>query len=123
MKLYSFEKLDVWQRSRVLVFMIYKLTKTYPKDERFGLVSQLRRASVSVSSNLAEGSGRASFKEQARFSEISFGSLIEVLNQLILSNDLEYLSEDELKEFRVIIEEIGNKINSLKQSQLSRYNK
>ena len=123
MKLYSFEKLDVWQRSRVLVFMIYKLTKTYPNDERFGLVSQLRRASVSVSSNLAEGSGRTSFKEQARFSEISFGSLIEVLNQLILSNDLKYISADSLKELRVIIEEIGNKINSLKLSQLNRHNK
>ena len=123
MKLYSFEKLDVWQRSRVLVFMIYKLTKTFPNDERFGLVSQLRRASVSVSSNIAEGSGRTSFKEQARFSEISFGSLIEVLNQLILSNDLEYVSENELNEFRAIIEEIGNKINSLKLSQLNRHNK
>ena len=123
MKLYSFEKLDVWQRSRVLVFMIYKQTKTFPNDERFGLISQLRRASVSVSSNIAEGSGRTSFKEQARFSEISFGSLIEVLNQLILSNDLEYVSENELNEFRAIIEEIGNKINSLKLSQLNRHNK
>lgn len=123
MKLYSFENLDVWQKSRVLVLMIYKTTKGFPNDERFGLVSQLRRASVSVSSNLAEGSGRTSFKEQARFSEISFGSLIEVLNQLILSNDLEYISKKELNEFRIIIEEIGNKINSLKQSQLNRYNK
>lgn len=106
-----------------MVFIIYKLTKTFPNDERFGLVSQLRRASVSVSSNLAEGSGRTSFKEQARFSETSFGSLIEVLNQLILSNDLEYISENEMNEFRTIIEEIGNKINSLKLSQLNRHNK
>ena len=103
--------------------MVYKITKTFPSDERFGLVSQLRRASVSVSSNIAEGSGRTSFKEQARFSEISFGSLIEVLNQLILSNDLEYITENELNEFREIIEEIGNKINSLKLSQLNRHNK
>jgi len=78
---YAFENLTVWQESRKFVKEIYLVTADYPKDERYGLISQLRRASVSVSSNLAEGSCRWSKKEQARFYEIAYGSLIEVLNQ------------------------------------------
>ena len=82
---YSFENLEVWQKSRKLVKTIYKTTEKFPKDEKFGLTSQIRRVSISVSSNIAEGSTRWSKKDKARFYEIAFGSLMEILNQLILS--------------------------------------
>ena len=117
---YSFEKLDVWQLSRELVKDIYHLTLKFPDEERFGLTSQIRRATISISSNLAEGSARKTAKDQAHFTTISYGSLMELLNQLIISSDLEYVTIEELKLIRPSIEEIGNKLNSLRNSQLSR---
>ena len=118
MKVYSFEKLDVWQKSRKLVTAIYLLTQKFPPEERFGLTNQLRRAAVSVSSNIAEGNSRISQKDKARFFQISFSSLMEVLNQLILANDLQFMSEKELLEIRPLIDEISNKLNALHKSQL-----
>lgn len=76
--MYSFEKLDVWKKARILTGTIYKISAKFPPEERFGLTSQIRRASVSVCSNLAEGSGRVSGKEQARFTEIAYSSLLEL---------------------------------------------
>ena len=102
--------------SRELVKEIYQLTSTFPKDEKYGLTSQLRRASVSVSSNIAEGSTRWSKKDQSRFYEIAFGSLIEVLNQLILSTDLEFLQETQLTEIRTKIDQTGRMLNALHKS-------
>ncbi len=113
---YAFENLEVWQKSRKLVKSVYQLTDTFPEEEKFGLTSQLRRASISVSSNIAEGSTRWSRKDQARFYEIAFGSLIEVLNQMILSNDLNFLLDDSLKNIRVDIDSIGRMLNSLHKS-------
>ena len=113
---YSFENLEVWQKSREMVKDIYQATSAYPKDEKFGLTSQLRRASVSVSSNIAEGSTRWSKKDQSRFYEIAFGSLIEVLNQLILSTDLEFLQETQLTELRTKIDQTGRMLNALYKS-------
>lgn len=86
--IYSFERLEVWQKSGKLVEQVYHYTRQFPVEEKYGLANQLRRASVSVSSNIAEGSARWSKKDKARFHELAYGSLIEVLNQLILSNDL-----------------------------------
>jgi four helix bundle protein len=71
MKTYSFEKLIVWQKSRKLAAVIYKMTREFPKEEIFGISSQMRRCSISISSNIAEGSGRQTFKEKARFTEIA----------------------------------------------------
>jgi four helix bundle protein len=113
---YAFENLEVWQKSRELVKLIYKLTFSFPTEEKFGLTSQMRRASVSVSSNIAEGSTRWSQKDQARFYEIAFGSLIEVLNQAILSNDLGFMDEDSLIKMRVDTDTIGRMLNSLYNS-------
>ncbi|WP_299212856.1 four helix bundle protein [uncultured Dokdonia sp.] len=96
MRTFSFEKLNVWQKSRQLSVAIYTLTKSFPDEERFGLISQMRRCAVSVSSNIAEGSGRHSSKDKARFTEISYSSLLELLNQLILSQDLELISEEHI---------------------------
>ncbi len=120
MKQYFFEKLRVWQSGRVLVKNVYALTKKMPADEKFGLISQIRRAALSVTCNLAEGTSRSSGKEQARFSEIAFGSLMEVLNLLITSSDLDYITESELDALRPLIEEIGNMLNKLKETQLAR---
>jgi four helix bundle protein len=110
---YSFEKLDVWQKSRVFAKDIYITTKEFPKSEQFGLTSQLRRASVSVCSNIAEGSGRIGIKDSARFYVIAYSSLIEVLNQLILSNDLEFIRDEDFKTLRSKMEEVSRMLNAL----------
>lgn len=120
MRLYSFEKLDVWKLGRELTKNIYKISRNFPEDERFGLTSQIRRASISVISNIAEGSSRKSGKEQARYTEIAFGSLLEILNQLIAADDLEYINGDVVIKQRPLIEEIGNKLNRLRETQLKR---
>lgn len=113
---YSFENLEVWQKSRELVKEVYNLTSAFPVEERFGLTSQLRRASISVSSNIAEGSTRWSKKDQARFYEIAYGSLIEILNQAILSADLGFLKTAKLASIRERIDTIGRMLNSLYQA-------
>ncbi|MCF8347854.1 MAG: four helix bundle protein [Bacteroidales bacterium] len=113
---YSFEKLEVWKKSRMLVKIIYYTTNSFPSEEKFGLTNQIRRAIVSVSSNIAEGSTRQTNKEKARFYEIAFGSLIEVLNQLILANDMNYITKDELNKIRPQIEETGRMLNALHKS-------
>jgi len=113
---YAFENLEVWQKSRELTKRVYQLTKDFPTEEKYGLTSQLRRAAVSVSSNIAEGSTRWSKKDQARFYEIAFGSLIEILNQLILANDLEFLNEKDLENLRKEIVSTGRMLNALYKS-------
>ena len=117
---YSFEKLEVWQLSRSLVKTIYSITNNFPSEEKYGITSQIRRAAISVSSNLAEGSSRKTPKEQARFTQIAFASLLELLNQLIICNDLQYISEKELLKIREDIEMISNKLNSLYNSQINK---
>lgn len=100
MRIFSFEKLNIWQKARQLSIKIYKSTKDFPSDEKFGLTSQMRRASISISSNIAGVTGRHSFKDKARFTEIAYGSVLELLNQDILANDLEFLSDEMYKEIR-----------------------
>ena len=92
---YSFEKLDVWKRAIFLSKEIYHQTKRFPEDERFSLISQIRRAALSVTANIVEGSARRTVKEKQRFYQIAYSSLMEVLNFLILSREFNYLSEDE----------------------------
>ncbi|MCU4157936.1 four helix bundle protein [Carboxylicivirga sp. A043] len=116
---YNFEKLEIWQLSRQLVRKIYQTTGSFPKEEQFGLTNQLRRASVSISSNIAEGSGRISNKDKARFIEIAFTSLLEVVNQLILANDLTFIDEKQLIVFREEINELSNKLNAFHKKLLS----
>ncbi len=117
---YSFEKLEVWKESVRLVKLIYTITLQFPKEERFGLVSQLRRASVSIASNLAEGTSRITDKDKAHFTTISFSSAMEVLNQLILSKELDFISEKEYLELRKMISKITNMLNSLRRAQLNK---
>lgn len=116
---YSFEKLEVWKESKKLTKIIYQITSRYPENEKFGLTSQLRRASISVCSNLAEGSARITPKDKAHFSTIAYSSLIEVLNQIIISYELDFIDESDYLNFRNLIESLSNKINSLRKFQLN----
>lgn len=92
------------------------MTNHFPTEERFGLTSQLRRASVSISSNIAEGSTRWGKRDKARFYEIAYGSLIEVMNQLILSADLDFMDEVELNRLKPQIDEISRMLDALYKS-------
>lgn len=113
MRVFSFEKLVAWQKARELALVIYKITKQFPKDELFGLTSQMRRCAISIASNLAEGSGRVSFKDKARFTEIAFSSSLELLNQIILSNDFEYINDTDYIKIREKITEVNMLIDGL----------
>ena len=118
--IYSFEKLDVWKDIRILIRDIYFTTDSFPDKEKFGIVNQMRRAAVSISSNLAEGSSRTSAKDQAHFYQISYSSLMEVLSQVIVSHDLDYISTPELTALRSQIEKVSFKLNALRKSTQSR---
>jgi four helix bundle protein len=117
---FSFEKLDVWKESVELVKIIYKITLSFPSEEKFGLTSQLRRASISISSNLAEGTSRNTNKDKAHFTTMSFGSAIEILNQFIISKELNFVLEKDYILVRGKIEKITNMLNSLRKSQLNK---
>lgn len=114
MHTYSFEKLRVWKESIQLAITTYKITNFLPKEEKYGLKSQMRRCSVSVSSNIAEGTTRLTKKDKAHFMTISYSSAIELLNQLIISKELDYITEEKYLILRKDIESITNKINSLR---------
>lgn len=118
--LYAFERLDVWQVSRTFVKDIYVLLRTFPDFEAYNITSQIRRAAVSVSLNIAEGSTRNSLKEQSRFTEIAYGSLLEVYCSLLLAKDLNYIREDDFRNVSDKIKELSNKLNALKNSQARR---
>ena len=120
MYVYSFEKLEVWNEAKDFAKSIYVLTSKFPDSEKFGLVSQLRRASVSICSNIAEGSARSSYKDKAHFTTIAFGSTVEVLNQLILSFELNFISENDYLKLRLDIESVTNKLNGLRKFQISK---
>lgn len=101
--MHNFRELKVWHRSKALVKDIYVLTRKFPTDERFGLTNQLRRAAVSVPSNIAEGCGRGTDKQLIHFLNIAIGSLCEIETQLMLSIDLGFIEEKELK---ILISEV-----------------
>lgn len=107
--LFSFEKLLAWQEARNLVKKAYLLTGTFPPEEKFGLVLQIRRAATSVCANIAEGSCRSTAKDQAYFTTIAFGSLIELLNHLIIAHDIGFMSQDELLALRSLIQPLSVK--------------
>lgn len=113
---YYFEKLDVWMEARSFVKGVYAVTKSFPDGEKFGLVSQLQRAAVSVVSNIAEGVSRKTHKEQLRFIEIAYGSLMETLCQFYVAFDLNYISEDCLMENKIAVNKIANQLNALSRA-------
>lgn len=119
---YAFEKLNAWQESRKLVVVVYQLLDRFPKFEKYALCDQIRRSIVSVPSNIAEGSGRISPKEQLHFYEISYGSLMEAYNQLILASDLKYIDTQNLIELQPQIDIVARMLNGLRASIINKLN-
>ena len=119
---YNFEKLEVWNDARHFVKAVYNITSNFPDNEKFGLSSQIQRASVSVVSNIAEGVSRNSVKEQIRFVEIAYGSLKEVYCQLYIAVDLSYLITELFDTIKAEVDKIANKLNALNRSLLKRLN-
>ena len=118
MYIYSFEKLEVWQLARQFRKDIYIITKSFPSDEKFGLTSQLRRAASSIGDNLAEGTGKLTLKDKARYTTIAFGSAMETVNHLIGSLDLDYLTDQDYIQLRTKLEVITRLLNKLHASQV-----
>ncbi len=116
LKNYSFEKLDAWKESRELLKIIYLISAKFPTEEKFGLVSQIRRAAVSIPSNIAEGSGRISKPDQRNFYKNAYSSLMEVLCQLLLSYDLEFIDKEELNKIRFQIDHVSRLLVGLYKS-------
>lgn len=117
MKIYSFEKLEAWQHARKLTVWVYRITAKYPEEEKFGIISQMRRAALAIASNIAEGTSRVTSKDQCHFSTIAYSSTIELLNDIIISLDLLFLDENNYAEGRNLIEKQTYLISQLRKSQ------
>ena len=115
---FQFEKLRAWQEARQLVGDVYRLLDKFPQREQFALCDQLRRAVISVPSNIAEGTGRMSVKEQIHFLEIAFGSLMEVYCQLQIAVDLGYITDEELNEVKPKIYGVSKMVSGLRASKI-----
>lgn len=112
---FFYRKLNVYQKAMDLVVEIYKLLKKFPSEERYALCDQIRRASISVPSNIAEGMGRFSDKEKIHFLEIGNGSLMETMCQLEIANQLGYLSQEDYQRVETDITEIACMLSSLRK--------
>lgn len=116
MKKFSFETLEVYKEARILVKGIYLLQNKFPKEEKYALGDQIRRSSTSITSNIAEGSGRNSLKEKIHFIEIAFGSMTESFSQLQNAQDLGYIDEDEIDALRPSFNKVAAYLSGLKAS-------
>ncbi len=114
--MHNYKELKVWQKARELVKFTYQLTKKFPKEEIYSLTSQVRRAVVSIPSNIAEGAGHSSKKEFSRFLEIAYASTCELDTQIILSFDLEFINQTELNDSTNYIKELQKILNGLIKS-------
>lgn len=114
--MFGFEKLDVWQLAVQFADQIYDVTAQFPSDERFGLTNQLRRAGVSISANVAEGSGRGSPKDFARFIEIAYGSLMEIVSHIRIAKNRKFLSDADHQILYQTAEKLAKMLSGLKSS-------
>ena len=112
-KIESFTDLFAWKEAHKLVIFIYKVTKQFPKDELFGLVNQIRRAAISITSNIAEGFSRKSLKEKKQFYYMAIGSLTELQNQLLVARDVGFMSNNDFQEIAALTISVSKLINSL----------
>jgi len=112
----SYRDLEVWKRSMMLAKQIYQVTSRFPSDERFGLANQLRRAAVSIPSNLAEGHARSGAAEFSRFISMSMGSVAEVETQLLLAIDLSYVNHDSVAPMLEELDALGRMLRGLSKS-------
>src|SRR5690554_1674120 len=117
---YPFEKLEVWQLAREIRVDIYILTRAFPREEQFNLTSQIRRAIGSVTANLVEGSGRATDKDRARFTNNAYSSALEVLDHLIAAFDLKFIEEEEYISQRIRLDKLINKLNAYYKYQMGK---
>ncbi len=113
MEIFGYRKLIAYQRAKVVVKRTYKLLKKFPAEERFAMCDQLRRASVSITSNIAEGVNRFSVKDKARFIEIAYGSLMEVSSQFEMAEELNYISPEDRLSMDILIEEEARLLSGL----------
>lgn len=116
--MHRFKDLEVWKMSRKFCSDIYAITATFPDSERFGLTNQLRRAAVSIASNIAEGASRSSDKDFCRFLEIAIGSAYEIESQLLISSDLNFISEDTANELINTLDRIVKMASKFRSSLL-----
>ncbi|MBU1262900.1 four helix bundle protein [bacterium] len=116
----NYKELEVWRKTVNLVTEIYKITKTFPQEERYGIVPQIQRAAVSIPANIAEGWGRGSTKEYLQFLRIARGSLMELETHLIIAQKLNYIQKDVLTMLQQEVEGIGKMINSLIRSLMNK---
>jgi four helix bundle protein len=114
--MHQFKELTIWKRSRSFCSSIYSITSKFPNDEKFGLTNQLRRACVSISSNIAEGSSRNSNKDFSRFLEIAIGSCYEIETQLLIAFDLNFITNSELENLILELNEITKMISKFRSS-------
>lgn len=112
---YSYKNLDAYKEAKTLVLQVYSLLKQFPKEEQYALCDQLRRAVISVPSNIAEGSGRTSAKDQAHFFEMAFGSLMEVNCQIDIAHDLGYISKDDVENIEKHVKSISALLSGLRR--------
>ncbi len=117
--IFSFERLRSWQKARELSLKVYRLTEVFPSNERYSLTSQIRRCAISIAANLAEGSGRKSPKDQAYFTTIAYGSMMELLSHLSIASDLNYLTTEELQNIKCHIKDLSVNLSNLKAAQLN----
>ena len=112
--MHNFRKLNIWIKSIDFVADVYRITKTFPKEEKFGLSAQMERAAVSISANIAEGSAKSSEKDFARFLEISLGSAYELETELLIAHKLNYITEETYLLFQNNLIELEKMISSFK---------
>lgn len=117
--IFGYERLAVYQAARVYVKMIYALSAQFPQKEEFALTLQIRRAAVSITSNIAEGGSRTSKKEQAHFMEIAYGSLMETFSQLQIAMDINYITEHQVEEIIPYLVDVKKKISALRRSLIA----
>ena len=121
MKITNFKQLNSWQQSHFLVLTIYKISSTFPKQEQFGLTNQIRRAAVSITSNIAEGFGRIGKKEKQHFFQIALGSLNEVESQLEIAKDLRYINRKTYQQTLVHVQTSSKLLSGLIRSTKQNY--
>ena len=113
--IFSFEKLKVWQKARLFHREVFRLTTSFPYEQNYALIPQIRRAALSVPSNISEGAGRLGSKEFVHFISIAYGSLMETMNQLILAEDLGYVAKEMMVKLRLDVAEIARMLTALKK--------
>ena len=119
-EVFAFEQLDVYKVARAYVRNVYFLSDKFPQKEDFALTSQIRRAAVSITSNIAEGTSRFSIKDKSHFIEIAYGSLMETYSQLQVATDLMYIKQSDVNEILPQVVELRNRLSALRKSYMSK---